>query len=87
MADHLVRQSHSWCFRMVVPTDLRQIVGKKELRYSLKTGAVGVAKRKSRFLAGQGQLLFRYLQKGGAALGKLLDEQILPSTEFFVPGS
>ena len=40
---YLVRNPHSYCFRVNVPKDLQQLVGRRELRYSLKTGAVGVA--------------------------------------------
>ena len=39
MSDHLFRQSHSWCFRMVIPVNLRNVVGKSELRYTLFTGS------------------------------------------------
>ncbi len=35
---YLIRNPHSYCFRVNVPKDLQQLVGKKELRYSLKTG-------------------------------------------------
>jgi hypothetical protein len=43
MPDHLVRQSHSWCFRLVIPVDLRGVVGKSELRYTLYTGSRRIA--------------------------------------------
>ena len=51
-------------------------MGKKELRYSLKTGYIGIAKNKARYLAGQAQLIFRLVKKGGTALSKLSDDQI-----------
>jgi hypothetical protein len=35
---YLVRNPYSYCFRMVVPKDLRKFVGKTELRYTLRTG-------------------------------------------------
>ena len=73
---YLVRNPYSYCFRMKVPKDLHKFVGKKELRYSLKTGYVGVAKQKARFVAGQVQLIFRFLRKGGRLLAKLSDGQI-----------
>ena len=73
---YLIRKPYSYCFRLIVPSDLQKFVGKKELRYSLKTGYIGVAKQKSRFLAGQIQLIFRYLRKGGAILSRLSDDQI-----------
>jgi hypothetical protein len=55
---------------MRVPQDLQLVIGRKELRYSLKTGYVGNAKTKARFLAGQIQMIFRVLRKGGRALSK-----------------
>jgi len=73
---YLIRNPHSYCFRMIVPKDLQELVGKKELRYSLKTGYLGVAKYKARLLAGQVQFLFQRFRKGGAILGKLSDDQI-----------
>ena len=62
---YLVRKSQScYCFRLVVPQDLRRFVGRCELRYSLKTGYLGVAKQKSRFLVGRVQFMFQLLRKG-----------------------
>jgi len=61
---------------MIVPKDLRKFVGKTELRYTLKTGYLGVAKHKARLIAGQVQLIFRYLRKGDRVLSKLSDGQI-----------
>jgi hypothetical protein len=51
-------------------------VGKREIRYSLKTGFLGVAKSKARFLAVSIQLLFQTLRKGGSGLTDLNDSQI-----------
>jgi len=47
---------------MNVPSDLQTQVGKKELRYSLKTGYLGVAKSKARLMAGLCQNLFYTLR-------------------------
>ncbi|MFC1494751.1 DUF6538 domain-containing protein [Thermodesulfobacteriota bacterium] len=33
---YLIRNPHSYCFRMKVPFDLHNTIGKKELRYSLR---------------------------------------------------
>ncbi len=55
---YLLHNSHSWYFRMAVPPDLRPLIGKRELKYSLKTGYMGVAKSKARLLAGLCQNLF-----------------------------
>ena len=59
---YLVKNPYSFCFRMKIPKELQGIVCKKELRYSLGTGILSDAKTKARYLAGQFQLLFRYIQ-------------------------
>ncbi len=59
---YLVRNAYSYCFRMYIPNDLQSLIGKKELRRSLKTGYLGLAKSKARLYAGRMQLLFRYLR-------------------------
>ena len=45
---YLIRNPYTYCFRMNVPKDLQPYIGKKELRYSLRTGYLGVAKQKAR---------------------------------------
>jgi hypothetical protein len=71
-----VRKPYSFCFRMIVPKDLRKFVGKTELRYTLRTCNLRDAKHKANFVAGQVQLIFRCLRKEHQALGKLSDDQI-----------
>jgi len=73
---YLVRNPYTYCFRMNVPKDLQPYIGKKELRYSLKTGYLATAKYKARIMAGQVQLIFKFLRKGNKALEKLSDKQI-----------
>ena len=63
--NYLVHNSHSFCFRMRVPEDLRRYFGKKELKYSLKTGYIRTAKNKARYLAGFIQVIFERLRSGG----------------------
>lgn len=60
--NYLSRNSYSYCFRIKIPQDLKAIVTKKELRYSLKTGSLSEAKIKARFMAGQFQLLFKKIR-------------------------
>ena len=74
---YLVRNRYSYCFRIIVPADLQKIVGRKELRYTLKTGYLQAAKQKSHFISGQVLMLFRFLRKGGFAVAKLSDTQVL----------
>ena len=52
-------------------------MGRSELKYSLGTGYLGVAKQKSRFVAGQVQLLFGILRRRGLqGLGTLSEDQV-----------
>jgi integrase len=71
---YLVRNSYSYCFRLVIPEDLKPYFGKKELRYSLKTGYIDEAKIKARFLAGNVQSIFRILRRG--TMVNLSDDRI-----------
>ncbi len=59
---YLIRNNYSWCFRLRVPLDLQLAIGKKEIRRSLKTGRIGLAKSKARLLAGEYQELFRKMR-------------------------
>lgn len=72
---YLIRNHYSYCFRMFVPKDLQRFVGKKELRFSLRTGYLGVAKRKARLLAGFYQYHFEELREE-IRVKKLSDEDI-----------
>ena len=71
---YLIRNRYSYCFRLHVPADLQEYVGKKELRYSLRTGYLSEAKFKSRFYVASFQLLFRRLRELRSM--KLNDDQI-----------
>lgn len=59
---YLFRNSYSYCFRMRVPQDLQGVIGKKELRYSLRTGYLGSARTKSGVLAGNMKTFFWILR-------------------------
>ena len=48
---------------MIVPIDLQPVIGKKEFRYSLKTGYLRVANSKARLTAGWFQSLFRKIRE------------------------
>lgn len=74
-SSYIIRNQYSYCFRMVVPKDLRKFVRKTELRYTLNTGSIGLARSKARLLAGQVQEFFRKLREI-IKLGELTDEQI-----------
>jgi len=51
--NYLVWNSYSYCFRIRVPKDIQHCIDKKELRYSLKTGYLSLAKSKARLLSFQ----------------------------------
>ena len=72
---YLVRQPSSYCFRMVVPSDLQELVGKRELRYSLRTGFLSEAKYRARRMAGFTQGLFKRLRRQGT-MAELSDADI-----------
>jgi hypothetical protein len=54
---YIIRNPYSYCFRLKVPIDIQGWVGKKEFRYSLKTGYLGTAEVRARYLAGQIQVI------------------------------
>ena len=64
--DYLFRNPHSYCFRMGVPEALRDIVGRRELRYSLRTGRLSEARRRSR----PGLSTIGYEIRGGGQPGR-----------------
>jgi len=72
----LVPNPYFSCFRMFIPKDLQRYVGKKEFRYSLKTGCLIIAKYKARLMAGQVQRVFKFLRKGKSSFMMLSDNQI-----------
>jgi transcriptional regulator of NAD metabolism len=73
---YLVRTAYSYCFRASVPKDLQRLVGRRELRYSLKTGYVGVARIKAQIIAGRVHQIFECLRRSGRKLSDLTDERI-----------
>ena len=73
---YLIRNPHSYCFRMSVPADLRPLIGKRELRYSLQTGYLRTAKSRARVIAGQVQLVFQEMRRNFKGFMKLSDQQI-----------
>lgn len=62
-SSYLIRNPYSYCFRLIVPKDLQPIIGRKELRRSLKTGYLRTAKSKARLFAGRVQGLFQLIRE------------------------
>ena len=73
---YLSRNNHSYCFRIRVPVDIQRYLGKKELRYSLRTGYLGQAKLKARGLASMVQQLFQELRGDALRFMELSDQEI-----------
>jgi hypothetical protein len=73
---YLIRNQYSYCFRLKVPNDLQKFVGRKEIRYSLKTGSKTEAGQNARLLAGHIQRLFRQLRRRGSYMVELNAEQV-----------
>jgi hypothetical protein len=63
-------------FRLRIPQDLQAYLGKKELRYILRTGYISEAKDKGRAVAVYVQLIFKLMRKGNPEIMKLTDTQI-----------
>jgi integrase len=73
---YLIRNPHSYCFRLNVPLDLQKLVGRRELRYTLRTGCVSVARAKARSIAAHVQQIFACLRRGRRGMTELSDERI-----------
>ena len=82
----LVKNLHSYCFRIKVPKDLQLWVNRKGLRYSLKTLYLNDAVVKSQFLTYRVKRLFRYLRKGNV-VADLSIEQIQELADRFLQRS
>ncbi|MFZ7128285.1 MAG: DUF6538 domain-containing protein [Desulfobacterales bacterium] len=72
---YLIRNAHSYCFRLVVPLDLQPYICKKELRWSLRTGYLSDAKQKARAMAVEVQALFQSVREM-VVMGDLTDIEI-----------
>ena len=84
---YFIRNQYSYCFRMNVPKDLQPYLYRKELRYSLRTGYIGLAKHKARYLAGQLHMLFKYLRGSVNGLSKLETKKIQELVNQFIKKS
>jgi hypothetical protein len=73
---YLSHNKHGYCVRLKVPDDLQCHVNRKELRYSLKTGYLRVAKNRARFIVGNIQMLFRALRRGDSPLKQLTPQLV-----------
>ena len=83
----LVRNQSSYCFRIAVPKDIREVVGKTELRYSLQTGSLGEVRYRSRRLAESVQRLFRELRQETDKMAQLSWEKFVSNLEIVMPNT
>ena len=63
-------------FRYTLPPDISKVVGKRGLRYSLKTGYIKQAERKARRLAGTVEEFISEIRQGPPIIMKLSEAQI-----------
>ena len=82
---YIIRNQYSYCFRMIIPKDLQPFFRIKELRYSLNTGYLGIAKSKARLIAGLTQQTFREMREI-VKMGDLTDEKIQEMVNRFFRG-
>ena len=72
---YLLETTSGYVFRYCIPKNLKSVVGKTELRYSLKTGQLGLAKRRARHMASYVQLMIANIQRGGT-VSRLSEDMI-----------
>ena len=72
---YLLSHPSGYIFRYCIPKDLKGVVGKGELRYSLKTGSLSMAKYRARCMAGYVQMIIHNIRRGGR-MSELTHEQI-----------
>jgi integrase len=75
LPSYLISTASGYYFRVIIPLDLRPIVGRSELRYSVRTGFIGEAKHRALSMAGFTQRLFQSLRKG-SKMRELSDAEI-----------
>jgi integrase len=61
---YIIQKASGYYFRFHIPSDLHPLVQKSELRYSLQTGQLALARSRARLLAGTMQQLIRKLRSG-----------------------
>jgi len=60
---YLIHTPSPYCFRLIVPLNLRPHIGLSEIRRSLKTRSLSLAKERSHHIVGRLQKLFRNIRK------------------------
>lgn len=79
---HVFRKNGLYYLRVVIPADLRPLVGKGELRYSLKTGYRSEASHRAGHVAARLKALLNDLR--GLSMSKFTKDQVRPLVEQYV---
>lgn len=75
MQNYILQKSSGYYFRFQFPADVKELVSKSELRYSLQTGSIKLARSKARLIAGTVQSIIRIIRKD-TTVRELNTEQI-----------
>jgi integrase len=67
---YLIRNPYSYCFRIIVPEDLRDIVARREIRLSLRTGRLSEAKQMAGLMGRLFKQLFTQIRNNRVAYGR-----------------
>ena len=80
---YILQKPSGYYFRFKFPEDIRFLVKKTELRYSLRTRSIELAKSKARLMAGKVQHIIRKIRRG--SMTKLTVEQINGLISKYIP--
>nr|NJM03416.1 site-specific integrase [Desulfobacula sp.] len=75
MPCYILQKPSGYYFRFRLPADVKELVSKSELRYSLQTGSIKLARSKARLIAGTVQSIIRIIRRD-TTVGELTTEQI-----------
>jgi len=74
-SSYLIRNAHSYCFRINIPKDIQPFVKKRVATVTFRTGYMSVAKQRARAMAAETQTLFQWIRELIVA-GDLTDDEI-----------
>lgn len=73
-ATYVFQRPSGYYFRFRLPADVKALVCKSELRYSLQTGSFPLAKSRARMIAGKVQSIIRWIRQRH----RMKDQQLTP---------
>lgn len=74
--DHILRRGNVYYFRQVIPNDLRERVGRSEIRISLRTAYLREARTKAKAMAGVGVWVFNQIRQDSSMDKREIDRII-----------